>query len=288
MAARLYKIHNPTSVDELINLLAEGRGRVAPVGGGVSFSFAVPSGITELASLRSLGLDRIELDGEGLRLGAMVTVAQLAESREASRFRNGLLADAASKVAATPNRNLITLGGNACRLFIWSDLPVVYCAAGASFVVRGPEGTRTLSCDELYASQPASVLRHSEFLEEIVVPAPPARSGDAFEKFCETRNQFALVSAAACVTLDDDGKCASARLALGGMQLLPRVSEESARVLKGSSPSAVVIRRAAEAAVAAVRMIKDIRVSEEYKRGLAVTIACRALAGAFERAKGGE
>jgi aerobic carbon-monoxide dehydrogenase medium subunit len=286
MATRIKMIHYPRSARELTALLDKGKGRIAPVGGGVSFSFSSPPKIVELASLRSLGLDRIVRGKNGLRLGAMVTIAQLASSPDAARFRNGLLATAASQVAATPNRNLITVGGNAIRLFIWSDLPSVYCAMGAVFKVRGPKGMRMISCEEFYAAQPLTVLKPSEFLEEVIVPAAVHHSGGAFEKFSETSNTFALVSAAACVALSSPGRCASARLVIGGLQLLPRVSGEAARILEGHVPSPELVQEAAAAAVGAVRVVRDIRVSDEYKKELALRIARRVLQGAFSSAGG--
>ncbi len=286
MIAGIKLIHYPRSAKELVDLLDKGKGRIVPVGGGVSFSFSSPAKIAALASLRSLGLDRIVRDGNGLRIGAMVTVAQLAASPAAARFRGGLLAEAASRVAATPNRNLITVGGNAIRLFIWSDLPSVYCAMGAVFAVRGMKGKRKISCDEFYAAQPLTILKRSEFLEEVIVPDAGPRSGGAFEKFSETANTFALVSASACVALGRSGKCASARLVIGGLQLLPRVSEEAARILEGQVPSRDLMEKAAAAAVRAIKVVKDIRVSDEYKKGLAVTVSRRVLENAFLKAGG--
>jgi carbon-monoxide dehydrogenase medium subunit len=284
--SKIKAIHYPKKRSELFSILDKGRGRIAPVGGGVSFSFSVPPKITELASLRSLGMDKIVSDRSNLRLGAMATVAQLAASPAALRFRGGLLAVAASRVAATPNRNLITLGGNAVRLFIWSDLPSVYCAMGALFKVRGPKGVRKIPYDEFYAAQPLGILKRCEYLEEIIVPDACPRSGGAFDKFSETSNTFALASATACVTLADLGKCASARLVIGGLQLLPRVSREASRLLEGQVPSAGLIREAAAAAVGELKAVKDTRVSDEYKRELAGTIAGRALEGAFNKAGG--
>lgn len=286
VAQMIARIHYPGSVRELLTILSAGRGRVAPVGGGVSFSFSAPPGVSELASLRSLGLDGIRLDSQGLRLGALVTMEQLARSPQAATFRNGLFSRAAAVVAATTNRNLITLGGNAVRLFIWSDLPVVYCAADATFIVRGPRGIKRLSCGKFYETQPLSMLSPDQFLEEIVIPPAPKRSGAAHEKFSETANTFAIVSAAACVSLDGAGRCSSARLVLGGLQLLPSVSEAARRVLEGQAPTAQRIEEAAGAAVGSARIVKDMRVSGDYKKELATAIARRVLRGAFSMAGG--
>jgi carbon-monoxide dehydrogenase medium subunit len=286
--AKIRRIHYPRNAGELSALLKKGRGRVAPVGGGVSFSFSVPPKVTELASLRALGLDAVTLDRKGLGLGVLVTVAGLAVSAPARKFLGGLLAETAAKVAATPNRNLITVGGNAMRLFIWSDLPVVYAVAGAVFTVRGEHGARHIPADRFYESQPALMLRPSEFLEKISIPAPPPRTGAAFEKFGETENTFALVSAAAVVTLDRAGRCASARLALGGLRLLPRVSGKAAAVLAGLPPSPARMGVAAAEAVEEAGAVRDIRVSAEYKKRLAAVVGRRAIERAFAAARGGK
>jgi carbon-monoxide dehydrogenase medium subunit len=282
--AKISRIHHPGTAGELLALLGKGRGRVAPVGGGVSFSFSVPPKVTELASIRALGLDYVRLDARGLHLGAAATLGRLASSPCAMKFMGGLFASAAGRVAAITNRNMITVGGNAVRLFIWSDLPVVYCAAGARFVLRGARGTRRLSAEQFYKSLPASWLRGAEFLREIVIPPAAPRAGAAYEKFCETENTFALVSAAACVELGRGGVCASARLALGGLQLPPRVSQRAAEALEGGTPSAERIREAAAAAVEEVKAVRDIRAGSEYKKRLAAVVARRALEKAFAAA----
>ncbi|MCX6356350.1 MAG: FAD binding domain-containing protein, partial [Candidatus Aureabacteria bacterium] len=255
-------------------------------GGGVSFSFSVPPKVSELVSLRALGLARIRRDSRGLHIGAYVTIERLARSEAARSFMNGVCAEAASNVAATPNRNMITVGGNAVRLFIWSDLPIIYCATGASFAVRGERGLRTLTSGECYRQQPLAIMKPGEYLEEISIPAPRPRSGAAFEKFAETANTFGLLSAAACVALDAKGRCASARLVIGSFQLLPSVSKAAAGALEGESPAPELFHKAAVAAVGGMKMVKDIRVSDGYKRELATVVARRVLERAFARAGG--
>ena len=283
----LRMIHHPGSREELVELLDKGRGIVAPVGGGVSFAFSVPPGVKELASLRGLGLDYIRLDGGALHIGAMATLARLAASGEVRGFRDGVIAEAAAVVGSTPNRNLITAGGNAVRLFLWSGPPAVYCAAGASFRVRGASGTRTIPADEFFASQPFKVFHHSEYLEEIVVPPPPPRSGAAYERFNETSKTFPLASAVACVSCDDSGRCVSARLVIGNLSLLPAVAPAAGRILEGREPDADLVGKAAAAAAAEEKVARDVRVSDGYKRELAAVLARRALERAFSLARGG-
>src|SRR5437660_813067 len=72
-----------------------------------------PARVVNLKGIR--GLDRIEPDGKrGLRVGALVTLAQLEESAEVRR-NFPALAEAAHSVATPQIRNLGTVGGNLCQ-----------------------------------------------------------------------------------------------------------------------------------------------------------------------------
>src|SRR5438128_6218714 len=72
-----------------------------------------PVRVVNLKSIR--GLDRIEADGKGgLRIGALVTLAQLEENPIVRRSFPGL-AEAARSIATPQIRNLGTVGGNLCQ-----------------------------------------------------------------------------------------------------------------------------------------------------------------------------
>jgi CO/xanthine dehydrogenase FAD-binding subunit len=104
----------PTSLDEALELLAaEG---AVPFGGGTDLAGQVDRGIREpstLVDLRDAGLAMIESEGDGLRIGSAVTLAELAESPLVERY--AAVADAASLAASPLLRNVGTVGGNLCQ-----------------------------------------------------------------------------------------------------------------------------------------------------------------------------
>jgi hypothetical protein len=68
-----------------------------------------------LVGLRSIkGLSYIREDGEGLKIGALATLAEI-EKSPAIRERYTLLADAARSVASPQVRNMGTIAGNICQ-----------------------------------------------------------------------------------------------------------------------------------------------------------------------------
>lgn len=68
-----------------------------------------------LVNIKTIGgLEEIKEDAEGLTIGALVTLSDIAES-PVVREHYGLLADAAQSVASPQIRNMGTLGGNLCQ-----------------------------------------------------------------------------------------------------------------------------------------------------------------------------
>jgi len=84
-------------------------------GGGIDLLDLMKEGLLaprRLVNLREIsGLDRIEQNGEGLRIGAMVTLARIAAD-PTIRARYRALADAAGASASPEIRAVATIGGN--------------------------------------------------------------------------------------------------------------------------------------------------------------------------------
>jgi xanthine dehydrogenase YagS FAD-binding subunit len=88
----------------------------AAVGGGTDLAGQIDRGITSpalLVDLQATGIDRIERDGDGVRLGAAATLAELAVSIELEAYR--AVVEAATEAASPLLRNVGTLGGNLCQ-----------------------------------------------------------------------------------------------------------------------------------------------------------------------------
>jgi xanthine dehydrogenase YagS FAD-binding subunit len=192
---------SPSSVAEAVSLLKSAPAakdldeEARPIAGGQDLLTTMKEYITQPARVVNLkgirGLDRIEPDGRGgLRIGALVTLAQVEESAE---VRKGFpaLAEAAHSVATPQIRNLGTVGGNLCqRPRCWyfrleeavclkkggsecfaatgenkynailgggpsyivhpSDLAPALVALGASVSVEGADGRRTIPLEKFF------------------------------------------------------------------------------------------------------------------------------------------
>jgi xanthine dehydrogenase YagS FAD-binding subunit len=104
----------PASLDEALALLS-GEG-AAPFGGGTDLAGQVDRGIRTpelLVDLRDAGLSGVEQRAAGVRVGATVTLAELAASPLLAPYET--VARAASLAASPLLRNAGTVGGNLCQ-----------------------------------------------------------------------------------------------------------------------------------------------------------------------------
>jgi xanthine dehydrogenase YagS FAD-binding subunit len=115
---RPFTFVEPTSLDEVIRVLAAGQNQARLIAGGSDLLGELKDEIASYERLVSLAgveeLRQIREDGGGLRLGALVTVTQLEyDPRLQGPYR--ILAEAARSVATPEIRNQGTLGGNLCQ-----------------------------------------------------------------------------------------------------------------------------------------------------------------------------
>src|SRR5512145_915170 len=111
----------PDTIDEAVRLLAEHGEAARPIAGGTDIVVQMKENATRFPYPQCLvSLNRMpELQGiaftesSGLRIGAAVTMAEIAESRVV-RERYAAIADGAAVVGSWQTMNMATLGGNLC------------------------------------------------------------------------------------------------------------------------------------------------------------------------------
>src|SRR5438445_2234737 len=207
---------SPTSINEAVSALrsapvpADIDDAARPIAGGQDLLTTMKDYITRPARVVNLkgirGLDRIVADGKGgLRIGALVTLAQLEEDPVVRRNFPGL-AEAAHSIATPQIRNLGTVGGNLCqRPRCWyfrleeavclkkggsecfafsgenkynaifgggpsyivhpSDLAPMLVALGASVSITGGDGKRTIPLEKFFTLPSEGNIRRENVLK---------------------------------------------------------------------------------------------------------------------------
>ena len=277
----------PTALDEVLAALAGG---ARPVAGGTDLVVGARQGKAPLpgdlvAIHRVEALHGIAADGGGLRIGALVTHADLVASGEV-RERFTALADASAIVGSHATRHIGTLGGNLMNASPAMETGGPLICFGATAVLASAEGERRLPVADLLVGPGRTSAAPGELLTAVEIPAPGAGSGSCYVRLEYRRHmEIAVVGATCAVTLEGD-RVSEARVAITALSPTIRRVEEAEAALEGSDGGAAAADAAAKAAAAAAQPISDVRASADYRRAMATVIARRAVSYALARARG--
>jgi carbon-monoxide dehydrogenase medium subunit len=286
-----FEYFRPRSLDEALSLLAEHGGDAKPLAGGQSlipamnFRLATPSVLVDLNGLGELSY--VSDESGDVRIGGMTRQSAVERSRLVSD-RVPLIAETMPHIAHPAIRNRGTIGGSLAHADPAAELPAVMLALKASLTVSSRSGAREVPAEEFFVGLFSTAVQPGELLTEIRIPPPPARTGGAFQEISRRHGDFALVGVAAVVELDEEGRCAEARIALFSVGDRPMLAPHAAKALAGQPPSDWSIRAAADAAATQdIDPSSDIHASARYRRQLANVLTRRVLERAFERARQG-
>ncbi len=181
---RTFQYLAPQSIEEAVRLLAEHGESARPLAGGTDIVVQMKENATRFPYPELLvSLSRVpELRGiefsesAGLRIGAGVTMAEIAES-PIIRERYAAIVEGAGVVGSLQTMNMSTIGGNLCNAAPSADTAPPLLAFDAQAVIAGPSGQHTIDLGEFFAGPGKTSLAPGELLTEVRAPAPAALAG---------------------------------------------------------------------------------------------------------------
>lgn len=280
-----FDYHRPSSVQEAVQILSDDPEAKVLAGGHslipvMKLRLATPSALVDIGRIDAL--QSISRDNGSLRIGACVTYHEIAASNVV-RQAAPLLAEAAGQIGDRQVRYRGTIGGNLSHADPASDLPAAALALGATLHVTGPGGSRSVNAADFFVDLMMTSLQMDEILTEVEIPAAQAGAGSAYVKFEHPASGYALVGAAAVVTRNADGSCASASLCFNGVSSTAADAASVAASLVGSDLSDAAI----DGAVSGLSIpdaTGDMFASAGYRQELAKVIGAQALRTARDRA----
>jgi aerobic carbon-monoxide dehydrogenase medium subunit len=278
-----------TSVDDAIALLERhGEGAHLVAGGHsllplMKLRLAVPDVLVDINAVEDL--QGIRVDGQWLRIGAMVRHAELLDSAVVGEhFR--ILHDAERVIADPVVRNRGTVGGSLCQADPAEDLSAALGALRAEVVIRGAAGERVVPVRELQTGPYETVVGPAEILTEIRVAIRPG-AGSSYRKVERRAGDWAIASAGAIVWLDGD-TIAEVGLGLAAVGAAHSVAPATEDAIRGRSADAETIELAARSASEECSPTTDQRGPADYKRALTGELVRRVLRTAIARSRGKE
>jgi len=298
MRLPLFEFRAPRTIDEAARILdGEGTGAMALAGGtdllpNMKRRQQVPQMLMSLRYIEEL--TRVRLEASASRLGACVTLADIAAD---PRLRNGLtaLAQAASLVATPHIRNMATLGGNLCldtrcnyydQNYEWrkaidfclkkdgdtcwvapgspkcmavssTDTAPALIALGARVRLVSRSGEREVLLADLYHNDGLDYIQRkpNEILAEVLLDPKHGWKSTYWKLRRRGSFDFPVLSVAAAARITDSGVVEDARIVIGSAASRPLVAVEAAKSLVGRPLNANSI---AEAASLAARIAKPL------------------------------
>ena len=277
----------PTSAEDAVRALA-GDGAKALSGGTdllvqVRAGRAKPDLIVDLK--RIPGAVGIRREAGGFVIGGATSGAVIGEHQALSKAWPGVV-EAANLIGSTQVQGRASLAGNLCNASPAADSVPALIAARAICVVMGPAGRREVPAEAIAVSPGQTSLAPGEVVLEIKLQARPARACDAYlRSIPRTEMDIAVVGAGVNLTLDANGVCTDAHVALGAVAPTALLVPQAAAALIGTRVDEAALAALDAAARAACRPISDKRGTAEFRTKIAGVLARRAALIAYGRAE---
>lgn len=271
----------PASVADAVAALTQHGDDAKIIAGGQSLlpvlrlRLNAPEMVIDLGGIE--GLSGISEAGDELVIGAMTTHHEVATNPLVAEHAK-VLALAAAEVADPQIRHRGTLGGALVHADPAGDLGAPIRALGATMVVTGPSGSRSIAADDFFVDLFESSMGEDEILTEIRIPKHTGW-GAHYEKFVRIKHQWAIVGVAATVRMDGD-TIAEARVGLTNMGSTPLRARAVESALAGGVASVEAVGAAAAAAAEGTNPPSDLNGGADYRQHLARVLTRRAVLAA--------
>ena len=280
---------SPTSIEDAVQCLANSKGNAKVLAGGTDLLVQLRAGMISpdlIVDIKRIPeLKSISAENGGFRIGAAVAGAELSEHAEIPTIWPGVV-EGLDLIGSTQIQGRASLGGNLCNGSPAADSVPAIIAAGATCRIVGPNGEREANVEDIVTGPGQTALASDEFVVSFFLAARPERSSDAYLRLIpRTEMDIAVVGAGVSLSLDADGTCNAARVALGAVAPTPLLVEAAANAIIGTKLDDAALENLSAAASAACNPIDDKRGTVEYRTKVAGVLARRAATIAAERAQ---
>jgi CO/xanthine dehydrogenase FAD-binding subunit len=221
-----------------------------------------------------------------VRIGALTRYRSL--ERDPATARDlPLVHEALPHIAHPQIRNRGTIGGNLAHADPASEMPAIVLTLAGKLRAQSVRGERWIAAADFFAGALSTALEPDEMLTEVELPVAQPRSGACFMEVARRRGDFAIIGVACTVRLDEDGRCAQARIGLCNAGDGPVFAAEASESLVGRRIGSAEIDAAVDLVQPAIDPGGSIHASKEFQRHIAGVLTARALATANERAQRG-
>ena len=284
MIPAAFEYYRPKDMAGVLSILAEHGDDARVMAGGHSLIPMMKLRMADVPHLIDLqdvgGLSDIEVSTDSIRIGALVTQADIIDHK-ALADAAPILREAALQIADPQVRYMGTVGGNVANGDPGNDMPGLMQCLNATFTVVGADGERDIPAREFYEAAYMTAREDEEVLTAVTIQLP--KGGHAYEK--QKRKIGDYATAAAAVQIVKDGStCGSASIAMTNLSDTPVYSEAASNALAGTAVDDAALDAAVAAMLGDIDPTEDNRGPVAFKNHVASVILRRAIARAWSRA----
>ncbi len=284
MIPAAFEYYRPKDMAGVLSILEEHGDDARVMAGGHSLIPMMKLRMADVPHLIDLqdvgGLTGISIDGDQIKIGAMVTQSDIIDHASLTDAAP-ILREAALQIADPQVRYMGTVGGNVANGDPGNDMPGLMQCLDAVFTVVGPDGIRDIPAREFYEASYMTAREDEEVLTGITMPRPIG--GYAYEKQKRKIGDYATAAVAVQITRDGDS-CASAAIAMTNLSDTPVFSQAAGAALVGTHVDDAALTAATNAMLGDIDPSEDNRGPVAFKKHVAGVILRRAIARAWSRA----
>jgi CO/xanthine dehydrogenase FAD-binding subunit len=288
MKPALFDYARPADLDEACALMAASEDARIIAGGQtlvplMAMRLARPKLLIDIARINELAFVRRE--GDAVVIGA-ATRQGMVERDAIVRADLPLLAKVMPFVGHAATRARGTVGGSLANGDPAAEIVLAAVTLGATLSYRVGVETIQIPAAEFFLGPMMTALPLTGCLTAVSFPVwRDTRLGIGFHEVSARRSDFAFVSAAAQVALDQKGICRRIVVGVGAVTDVPLRLDRVATALLGTRLDNGTARAALHEALADVQPLADLHASADYRRRVAVTLAVRAIGDARRSAE---
>ena len=226
----LKEYHRPKDLTEAVALLQRKQPRTVVLNGGTWLVGEAPRDVEAVVDIADLGLNRILVEGNLVRIGAAVTHQQLVESEQLRTSALRVISETAQAMSGLNIRNRATIGGAIVTADAASPLVTALLACDAEVVIAGAKD-KTKQADDPrdfwkvlplagFLAYRRQILDEGTLITEVRMPLPSPDTRSHYARVARTPRDYPIVCAVAAFAMKD-GIAGHVRIAVGGVAATP-------------------------------------------------------------------
>lgn len=278
----------PETLPEALEMLSERAPDARPLAGGTNLIPDMRGGAYRPGALVNIeglsALQGVRQEDGTIVIGSGVTIASLLANKAIAE-KTTVLNEAARVFANPLVRQRATVGGNLGHASPAADTAPPLLALGAEVELATSDGRRWVPLEDFFVHVCDTVCAPAELITRLRWPLPPAGSVGHFRKLALRKSTaISVVSAAAQITFDGEGRCDNVRIALGAVAPTPVRAYEAENMLRGERLEAKLIAEVQHVACGAASCIDDVRSTAKYRERVTGVLVGRLLSELGSRA----